>query len=984
MSIEDHIQSLGNQLFDASEWHGEDASWIDKLVNLTTNDETFRLQALRFIDVLPSLEDDISLTKHLQSYFGALKLPLPELARWGLNHSDEPWLAHIAAPLTRATIRGLSRKFMGGQTQTKAAYTIKKLRDGEMNSSLDILGEATINEREADAYQQAYLDLITNMSSSVAQWRHQTKLDRCYGREVPRLNISLKPSSLYSQIDAADFKGSQQAILQRLYPIIECAREHNAFVMIDMEQYDYRHISLGVFCHLLNDKSLSDWPNLGIAIQAYLKDAYQDLQLLAKPLERREAPASVRLVRGAYWDYETVIAMQNNWPSPVWSVKQNTDANFERCLDYLFCRNDLFNTAVASHNIRSLAATTAIAEHYDIDAEHYEFQMLYGMAEPLKKALIQQNKRLRIYVPYGRTLPGMSYLVRRLLENSSGESVLDIGLKSSLDRINLQKPVFVDENDTKRKLYRFKNTPLFRFTDSAEHQHFHQALEYAHAQLGKHYPMIIDGKYLESNETITSLNPAKPGEVIGTVSAADHSLADSALAAAQRASRSWKNMAVAERADWLRKIAAALSNQRYDFAAWQVLEAGKNWHEADADVCEAIDFLFYYADQAEKLGQNKINDFAGEQNVLGYRARGIGVVIPPWNFPLAILTGLLSATIVTGNTAILKPSSQTPVIAARFCQLMHEIGLPPGVVNLVPGRGEIIGEYLACSPLIHLVAFTGSEAVGTRLIQIGSKIQPQQAHVKRVIAEMGGKNAIIIDDDADLDVAVTGTVASAFGFQGQKCSACSRVIVHNKVYEAFIERLLPTVKSLRIGPPQETGNFIGPVISQQAYDRILQAIANGKDYATLLLDNTIDNTDNGYFISPVVFADVTTDTSLAQEEIFGPVLSVMRANDFSQAIAMANNTRYALTGGVYSRNPQHLMQAGTDFIVGNLYLNRKITGAMVARQPFGGSNMSGIGNKAGGENYLQQFMASYCITENTLRRGFAPALSIEKAKEQQD
>jgi RHH-type proline utilization regulon transcriptional repressor/proline dehydrogenase/delta 1-pyrroline-5-carboxylate dehydrogenase len=977
MSIEDHIQSLGNQLFDSARDFSEEAGWIDKLVTLTTRDEKFRVQALRFIDVLPSLEDDVSLTRHLQSYFGQLNLPLPELARWGLDHSDKPWLAHVTAPLTRFTIRGLSRKFMGGQTRAEAATTIKKLRDRGMNSSLDILGEATINEREAEAYQRAYLELIADMAGESDQWQHNTKLDQCYGREIPRLNISLKPSSLYSQINPIDYKGSQQAILNRLYPIIECAREHNAFVMIDMEQYDYKHITLGVFNHLLNDKSLSDWPNIGIAIQAYLKDAYQDLQSLTRALEQRDAPASVRLVRGAYWDYETVIAEQNNWRSPVWSVKQNTDANFERCLDYLLSRSDLFNTAVASHNIRSLAATTALAEHYDVETDGYEFQMLYGMADPLKKALIQQQKHLRIYVPFGKTLPGMSYLVRRLLENSSGESVLDIGLQAQLERIDLQQPVFLEENHNNRPAHRFQNTPLLRFTDTSEHEQFLQALERVQSQLGKHHPMIINGEYLESRETITSLNPAQPEQIIGTVSAADQSLADRALAAAQQASSKWKSMAVTERAGWLRNIAARLADQRFEFAAWQVLEAGKNWTEADADVCEAIDFLNYYADQAERLGKTVINDTAGEHNVLAYRARGIGLVIPPWNFPLAILTGMLSATIVSGNTAILKPSSQTPVIAARFIQLAHEAGLPPGVINLVPGSGEVIGDYLARSPDIHLIAFTGSEAVGTRLIQTAAHLQPQQRHLKRIIAEMGGKNAIIIDDDADLDVAVTGTIASAFGFQGQKCSACSRVIVLDKAYDLFIERLLATAISLKIGPPQQAGNLFGPVISHQAFERIHQAITTGKECATLLLDNTFDRNANGYFISPVIFTDVVADMPLAQEEIFGPVLSVMRANDFSTAIAMANSTRYALTGGVYSRNPQHLRQAADSFNVGNLYLNRKITGALVARQPFGGFNMSGTGYKAGGENYLQQFMESYCVTENTLRRGFAPALSSD-------
>lgn len=975
MSVEEHIHSLGNQLFEMAREYSGETRWIDKLVMLTTRDENFRVQALRFIDVLPSLEDDTSLTEHLQSYFGDLNLRLPELARWGLDHSDEPWLAHIAAPLTRFTIRGLSRKFMGGQTTAKATSTIRRLRDQGMNSSLDILGEATISEAEAEAYQQAYIELITSMTNEVSQWQRDEKLDHCYGREIPRLNISVKPSSLYSQINPVDREGSVKAILKRLYPIIECAREHDAFVMIDMEQYDYKHISLAVFERLLYDNALSDWPNLGIAIQAYLREAYQDLESLAQTVKHREAPVSVRLVRGAYWDYETVIATQNNWHTPVWSVKQNTDANFERCLSYLLARAEHFNTAVASHNIRSLAATIALAEHYDLGPHDYEFQMLYGMADPLKKALIEQHKHCRVYVPYGKTLPGMSYLVRRLLENSSGASVLDIGLQSQLENINLQKPVFVDELDSTTKEDPFRNTPLLRFTDLAEHRRFKQALDRARSELGRHYPLIINGESLQSDEIIRSVNPARPDEIIGTVNATDQTLADRAIAAAQHASAHWRHTCVTERADWLRRIAARLLEQRYNFAAWQVLEAGKNWTEADADVCEAIDFLNYYADQAEQLDSAAINERPGEQNRLGYRARGIGVVIPPWNFPLAILTGMLSATIVSGNTAILKPSSQTPVIAARFVDLIHEVGLPPGVINFVPGRGDIIGDYIARSPQIHLIAFTGSEAVGSQLIQTGAQIQAHQHHVKRVIAEMGGKNAIIIDDDADLDVAVTGTVTSAFGFQGQKCSACSRVIVLDKAYDAFIERLVATANSLTIGPPEHAGNFLGPVISEHAYDRIHQAIARGKDYASVLLDNPSVRHDDGYYISPVIFTDVTSDTPLAQEEIFGPVLSVMRAADFSQAIELANSTRYALTGGVYSRNPQHLLQASEHFNVGNLYLNRKITGALVARQPFGGFNMSGTGYKAGGEHYLQQFMESYCITENTLRRGFAPSLS---------
>jgi RHH-type proline utilization regulon transcriptional repressor/proline dehydrogenase/delta 1-pyrroline-5-carboxylate dehydrogenase len=350
-------------------------------------------------------------------------------------------------------------------------------------------------------------------------------------------------------------------------------------------------------------------------------------------------------------------------------------------------------------------------------------------------------------------------------------------------------------------------------------------------------------------------------------------------------------------------------------------------------------------------------------------------VITPWNFPLAILTGMLSATIVTGNTAILKPSSLTPVIAARFVRLMHSAGLPQGVVNFLPGPGNEVGAYLAAHPDIQLIAFTGSRQVGTQLLQLGAQVHDGQSHIKRVIAEMGGKNAIIIDDDADLDDAIPGLVQAAFGYQGQKCSAASRVIVVGDIHDAMVERLCEAVASLNIGDPQDPGNTLGPVIDAVAQQRILETIKRGAQTAQLITTGRDDLPASGHYLSPAIFIDVPADDPLAQEEIFGPVLAVLRARDFEHALDMANNTRYALTGGVYSRRPSHLERARAAFQAGNLYLNRKITGALVSRQPFGGFRLSGTGNKAGGPDYLRQFVDAVCITENTMRRGFAPDVS---------
>ncbi|PCI08567.1 MAG: 1-pyrroline-5-carboxylate dehydrogenase [Gammaproteobacteria bacterium] len=999
MPLEQRIGELCSELITSTEtlsneqrggeWNGQ--HWLDALVARAISDPQFRIQTLRFIDVLPSLNDDLALTRHLQEYFGDNDSPLPELARWGLKQSDKPWLAHVAAPLVRYTVRGLARRFMGGNNIRRASATLERLKRGGMNSSLDILGEASVSEDEADVYQRSYLEMIPAMSAYLQTWEDSNVMDQLHGRLAPRLNVSVKLSSLYSQIDVVDSQGCVAAIKKRLIPILECAREHQAFVMIDMEQYDFKDIILSCFLEILQDHRFQHWPDIGIAIQAYLKDSFADLIRIVEVVKQRETPATVRLVRGAYWDYETIVAAQNHWSSPVWLYKQDTDANFERCLAYLFAAHPLIETAVATHNIRSLAVAMALAEKHKLSKRDYEFQMLYGMADTLKKTLVQRQQQLRVYVPYGETLPGMAYLVRRLLENSSGQTVLDMGLTSQ-QQVKLDKPVFSSKPNSAGDAHvlssvdsvdvQFENQPLFRFTDTTEHEAFAQGLSQCRQQFAQNYPLIIDGKSCFTKQTIVSSNPARPEETIGYVATADRQLADAAIIAAKKAHEYWRRVSVTERADHLRSIARLLQERRIEFASWQVFEAGKNWREADADVCEAIDFLNYYAEQAEQLeltalGSTVLVQATGEKNTIRYHGRGVGLVIPPWNFPLAILTGMLSATIVCGNTAILKPSSQTPVIAARFVELMQQAGLPDGVVNLLSGRGADIGDYLAKHDDIQMIAFTGSLAVGSRLINHAAQLQPGQKQFKRIIAEMGGKNAIIVDEDADLDVAVSGTVSSAFGFQGQKCSAASRVIVLDHVYDQFLERLIAAARSLQIGLPEEPGNAMGPVISKQARNNILSAIEKAKREARIVSNDcagysaTVDLT-TGYFIPPVIFADVAADSRLAQQEIFGPVLSVFRAGDFDQALQLANHSQYALTGGVFSRDPNHLQRAKNEINVGNLYLNRKITGARVSRQPFGGYKLSGIGYKAGGSDYLLQFMDSTTITENTMRRGFAP------------
>lgn len=417
-----------------------------------------------------------------------------------------------------------------------------------------------------------------------------------------------------------------------------------------------------------------------------------------------------------------------------------------------------------------------------------------------------------------------------------------------------------------------------------------------------------------------------------------------------------------------------MRRRKFELAAWQILECGKQWREADADIAEAIDFAEYYADGAIALDQQQSVDVPGEQNRFVYQPRGVVAVIAPWNFPLAILTGMTAAAIATGNTVVMKPAEQSSITAAKLMQVFEEAGLPPGVVNYLPGRGETVGAALVDHRDVALIVFTGSRAVGLAINRRAAEISASGiTTVKRVIAEMGGKNAIIVDDDADLDEAVVGVIKSAFGFQGQKCSACSRAIVLDRVYDTFVHRLVEAARSLKVGPTTDPGSSVGPVIDADAVERIHKYIEIGRAEGREVLAVDVKQlASRGNYVGPHIFADIRPDARLAQEEIFGPVLAVIRAADLTEAIRIANGTDYALTGGIFSRSPVNLERACRELQVGNLYLNRSITGALVGRQPFGGYKMSGIGSKAGSHEYLLQFVLPKTITENTLRRGFAP------------
>ncbi|HMF11934.1 MAG TPA: L-glutamate gamma-semialdehyde dehydrogenase, partial [Gemmataceae bacterium] len=933
--------------------------WLDeRMMQWTMAEEALKVHLFRFVEALPRLRGPNQINRHLREYLTAAGPSLPAWMRFGLHWLPEDgWLGRLAAKGARRGTERLARRFIAGTTIDEALKAIGRMRQQRLAFTIDLLGEATITEKEAEACQAEYLRLVEQLSPVVNSAPEVEIIDRDDRGPLPRVNVSVKLSSLYSQFDPIDPKGTSLTVRDRLRPILRAAQRHGAFVNFDMEQYAYKDVTLRIFREILEEDEFRAWADVGIALQAYLVDCGADLEALASWVERRRTPIWVRLVKGAYWDYETIVAAQQGWPAPVFSRKWESDANYERLAEFLIRNYGLLRPALASHNVRTLAHGLALADAAGLPRRGYEFQMLYGMADPIKSALVSLGQRVRVYTPYGQLLPGMAYLVRRLLENTSNESFLRASFTEHVPEEQLLMNPALRGNGRHASKERpplaasrsdFSNRPVIDFSRAEAREAMAAALRDVGQQLGQSYPLVVAGKNTLTETTIDSVNPSHCRQVVGRCASATAEHARQAVEAAKTAFPSWRDTVVQARAEHLSRAAAILRRRRFDLAAWENYECGKQWREADADVAEATDFCEYYAREMLRLEKGQHRDVPGEENAYFYEPRGVTVVIAPWNFPLAILAGMTAAALVTGNPVVMKPAEQSSVVAAKLMEVWLEAGFPPGVVNYLPGVGEEIGPVLVNHPDVAMIVFTGSKGVGLLLNRQAADMQPAQDHVKRVLAEMGGKNAIIVDEDADLDEAVHGVVASAFGYQGQKCSACSRAVVLESIHDVFLIRLVEATRSLKIASAEDPGCIVGPVIDAEARRRILDYVEKGKREARLMYAGDVGSlADEGYYVGPHVFADVAPNAVIAQEEIFGPVLAVIKARDLTHALEIANGTPYALTGGFYSRSPANIARVKHEFRVGNLYVNRKITGALVDRQPFGGFKLSGIGSQAG-------------------------------------
>ena len=1006
-SLQEETEERGSQIFYLVDQNPESifskAGFYQRMMAFSMRDEVFKVQMFRFVDVLASLRSSRDIVQHLDEYFVGMRNGSVPFLQTGLRAARIfPWLT---APVLRWNVSGMARQFIAGRDPDDVMKTLRKRHKEGIGFTVDLLGEAVVSEQEADEYAARCFELLDGLAERTRGWSDPLGKN---AELFPVVNVSVKISAFYSQMNPADPEDAIAHLAPKLRPILRRAREVGAFINFDMESYAHKNTTLELFRRLFTEPEFRDWPHAGIVIQAYLRDAERDLRDLIDWARERGTRFTVRLVKGAYWDYEKIKAAQNGWRVPVFLQKPESDANFEVCTSILLDNESIVTAAFGSHNVRSIAHAQAYADQLGIDKSRFEFQLLYGMAGPIKRALVEMGYRVREYSPVGELLPGMSYLVRRLLENTSNEGFLKAKfsdnasaaqllrdprslLKSSSAAAAVSAAPRRSAGDTPATTIThsrngasldtppgdtYENASLVNFVHRNSQEQMLTALREMRAKLGQKYPIVIDGRKIWTDNLIDSINPTSPTQVVGAVAEAHVEHAEDAVKAAKKAFEHWCRVSVEHRAELLERVATIMDRRRFELSALEVYEVGKPWAEADGDIREAIDFLLFYAQQMRLRGLPRLTQHVpGEESYQHYWPRGVALVIAPWNFPMAILTGMVSAALVTGNTVIMKPAEQSAVCGAMVMEMFEEAGIPPGVLNFLPGKGRVIGQHLVDHKDVHMIAFTGSREVGLRIWESAGQTRPGQLELKRVVCEMGGKNAVIVDSDADLDEAIVDTVYSAFGYQGQKCSACSRLIVLEENYERVIKRLLEAAASLRVGNPETPGIVVGPVIDETAYRRQLEIIEIGKKEATLAFQGKVPA--EGFFVPPTIFTGVTPEMRLAREEIFGPVLSVMKVRDLDEAIRVANDTDYALTAGFFSRSPANIERVKTELVAGNVYINRSCTGAVVGRHPFGGFKMSGGGTKAGGGDYLLQFLVPRVVTENIMRHGFAPDTTPE-------
>lgn len=955
--------------------------WNEKLLEWAMSRPEFKAQLFRLVDVFPATTDSQDILDHVGEYLSGPDVP--RALRAAIDVAEAvPLGATVTASQARRNVERMAKQFILGSETSEAVSGAKQLWETGSGAVIDLLGEKTVAESEADIYADRIGEMLDALIESSKDWKPQQVLDNDDSGALPRVQISIKPTALATKYKPLTHEAGLAQAKKRLRPLLRKCLDGSALIWFDMEHYDVKDMTLRLFRDLLSEEEFKDMP-AGIVLQAYLRDTYDDLADIVRWSATRSTPVSVRLVKGAYWDTEKIIAEANDWQIPVFVNKPESDANYERCTRLLIDHHGEVKAAFASHNLRSLAYAVSYARANDLRDNAIEVQMLYGMAEPMHEAVRKEGLRLRVYSPVGAVVPGMAYLVRRLLENTSNESFVRLRFADNkkIDELIAAPKVDTLPGPTSVETRNATNAeaPSAYLPEPPAEWHRYSVRHNMTQQMGaktnsgapSYVPGVINGERIRTDDGIDSVNPADTGDVVATSARCSVDDVEHAISIAKVAQRKWASLPVVERArvlfgaaDWMRK-------RRFELTALEVREACKPWADADGDVCEAIDFCEYYAREALRLDAGgPVQSPSGEVNALRYEARGVGAVIAPWNFPLAIPTGMTTAALVTGNAVLLKPAEQTPLIASKLVEALEHAGLPNGVLAFLPGDGEVVGSAMVKHRDTAFVAFTGSKPVGLSIVEDAAKIQPGQSHIKKVIVELGGKNPMIIDSDADLDQVVPAVMYSAFGYAGQKCSALSRLIVDSSVSDQLHERIVGALSEMKIGDPRAMDVEIPAVIDADAQRRIASVVRAAPSMGDVLASRQ-DLPEGGYFVAPTVVTGVDPASSLAKNEVFGPVLATFNASDIDEALELANDTEFGLTAGLFSRSPSVIERVTRSIRASNIYVNRQMTGSIVGRQPFGGIGLSGGGTKAGGPDYLLNFVEPRVITENTVRQGFA-------------
>lgn len=925
----------------------------DRLMVWLMQDATLRTALLRFVDVLAAMHEDRAghrIAALFREYFQADFAHLPRSLRLGIHAARSSRIPDwLVAWLARRLTALMANRFIVRPGQATMHTALQWLGEHARYASFDLLGEAVVSEAEAQEYVQAYLTVLDYLAS------HPTGAQRTAG-DGPAFEVSLKLSSLTSQFNPADPEGTLKRVRPRFETICRQARQQGIGVTVDAEQFMYRELSWYIFRTVMAPgEPLGDWPDAGMVVQAYLTDAAEHARQVIGFARRRGEPFRVRLVKGAYWDQEVILAAQKGWPVPVYRRKGETDRTFERLIHAFLDDGSAARLAVASHNVRAHAYVAAVQESLDLRPEAVEHQTLYGTLEALSTTLPELGWVARDYVPVGELIPGMAYLVRRILENTSQVGFLT---KSRLhaDVVELLRCPEPGEADPSYQKPAhptgFVNTPVARLFDAEERRQFARALASTRRRWGATYPLQLGDTRLETATRVPSRSPSYPEaqQPVGWVYFASQQEVDRAIRLAKASAPAWAARPLEERIALGLRAADILRQRQHQVAAWVVHEGARNWPESLADVEEAIDHLTWNALQLRRL--------AGRVETQ-YRPRGVVACIPPWNFPAALPVGMTSGALLAGNAVILKSAEQTPIVAQVLVEAFYAAGIPKDVLIHLPGEGETVGKALVESADVDMVAFTGSKAVGTWLYEAVSRVEPRQGGIKPAVTEMGGKNAIVVFPDADMDETVLAVLGSAFSHAGQKCSACSRVLVHQEIFARLAKRLVEAAQSAPIGPADRPDTVVNPVIDKAALNRIRSYAEIARREGDVLLDLLEPGSEAGYQVGPLILRldpHSARQGQTGQEEIFGPVLPLIPFASEDEAVALVNSTVYGLTLGIFSRSPRTIRSMLRRCEAGNIYVNRNITGSRVGIEPFGGFHLSGTGPKTGSEEYPLAFL----------------------------